>query len=157
MQLCKLPFLNHLSTQSSFTSVIRSACNAASNPAGPRQLPQRDGHSRLTIFVVFLSPSRKCLNINSNILLLLFSTILSNRYNLPSRSYTVYIWRSAVHYCHHYHLHGLGHAWSLPSSWRVCWPLHFNCGRPMFRRLFGSYVKIFFGIRLSSIWRTCTL
>jgi hypothetical protein len=154
MQLCKLPFLNHLSSQSAFTSVTRSERTVASNLPGLRQPPQRDWLSRLTIFVVFPSPSRKCLNVKLNILLLLFTTVLSNRYHLPSWSYAAYIWQSAVHN-YHYYIHGLGHAWSVPSSWTVCWLLHLNCGRPMFRSLCGFYVKIFFGIRLSSICRTC--
>jgi hypothetical protein len=54
----------------------------------------------------------------------------------------------------HHHLHGLGHAWSAPSSWRICWPLHLNCGRPIYRLLFELYVTIFVGIRLFSIRRT---
>jgi hypothetical protein len=54
---------------------------------------------------------------------------------------------------------------SSSSSWiRPClacsvllktgWCLHLNCGRCMFHCLSGLYVKIFFGIRLSSIHRT---
>jgi hypothetical protein len=27
------------------------------------------------------------------------------------------------------YLHGLDHTWSVPSSWRLCWSLHLNCGR----------------------------
>jgi hypothetical protein len=48
---------------------------------------------------------------------------------------------------HHHHHHELGHAWSVPSSWRaqVCWSRHLNCGRPVFGRLFGLYVNISFG------------
>jgi hypothetical protein len=30
----------------------------------------------------------------------------------------------------HHLLHELGHAWSVPSSWRVCWSFHLNCGHP---------------------------
>jgi hypothetical protein len=43
---------------------------------------------------------------------------------------------------HHHHLHGLGHTWSIPSSWRVFWSLHLNCGLPIFRFLFGLYIDI---------------
>jgi hypothetical protein len=37
----------------------------------------------------------------------------------------------------HHHRHGLGRTWSVPSSWRVYWFLHLNCGR-----LVELYVKI---------------
>jgi hypothetical protein len=50
-----------------------------------------------------------------------------------------------------YHHHGLEHAWSVTSSWTVCWSFHLNCERPRFLLLFGVYVKIFLGIRLSPI------
>jgi hypothetical protein len=56
----------------------------------------------------------------------------------------------------HYHqLHVLGHVWSVPSFWRLCWFFHLKYGHPLFRHIFGFYVKIFFWIRLSSISRTC--
>lgn len=55
--------------------------------------------------------------------------------------------------CHH-HLHGLDHAWSVPSSWKICRSLKINYGRPMFRCIFVLCVKLFFGIRPSSIRRT---
>jgi hypothetical protein len=55
---------------------------------------------------------------------------------------------------HYHHLHGLGHAWPVPSFWRVCWSRHLNCGRPLFRLLSGMYVKMFSGICLSPIRRT---
>jgi hypothetical protein len=35
------------------------------------------------------------------------------------------------HHHHHHHLHGLGHAWSVPTSWRVCCSLHLNCWPPV--------------------------
>jgi hypothetical protein len=35
------------------------------------------------------------------------------------------------HHYHHNFLHELGHAWSVPSSWRVCWPFHLNFERPV--------------------------
>jgi hypothetical protein len=38
---------------------------------------------------------------------------------------------------HHHLLHGLGHKLSVPSSWKVCWFLHGNYGRSVFRFLFG--------------------
>jgi hypothetical protein len=50
------------------------------------------------------------------------------------------------HHHHHNHLHGLDHARSVPSSWRVRWPLHLNWGRPVFHRLIGLDVRTFFGI-----------
>jgi hypothetical protein len=55
---------------------------------------------------------------------------------------------------HHHILHGLCHAWSVPSSWTVCWSFHCNCGCPIFCRLIGLDVKFFLGIRLSSIRST---
>jgi hypothetical protein len=55
---------------------------------------------------------------------------------------------------HHRHIYGLVLAWSVPSTWRVCWSRHLTCGRPMFRLLFELYVEIFFWIPLSSIRRT---
>jgi hypothetical protein len=55
---------------------------------------------------------------------------------------------------YHHHLHGLGHAWSVLSSWKLGWSLNRNYRRPMFRCLSGLYLKIFFEIRPSSIRRT---
>jgi hypothetical protein len=43
---------------------------------------------------------------------------------------------------HHHHVHGLGHALSIPTSWKICWSLHLNYRRPVFRLLNGLYVKI---------------
>jgi hypothetical protein len=45
---------------------------------------------------------------------------------------------------HHHHHLGLGHGRSVPSSSTVCWSLHRNCGRCMFRLLLGFMVTFFF-------------
>jgi hypothetical protein len=42
---------------------------------------------------------------------------------------------------HHHHLHGLGHSWSIPSFWRVCWSLHLNCGCPVFHLFLGYMLE----------------
>jgi hypothetical protein len=49
-------------------------------------------------------------------------------------------WPVQINWFHH-QLHGLGHAWSIRSSWRVCWSLHLNCGHPIYH-LIVLYVKI---------------
>lgn len=74
-------------------------------------------------------------------------------------------WYNEDHLRHHQHhrrrlvlvlfvvlfLHELGHAWLLPSTWRICSSLHFNCGCPKFSRFLGLYFNTFFGIQLFSI------
>jgi hypothetical protein len=54
------------------------------------------------------------------------------------------------HQFFYYLLHGLGYTWPVPSSWIVWWSLYLNCGRSTFCFLSGLYVRIFFGIHLSS-------
>jgi hypothetical protein len=49
---------------------------------------------------------------------------------------------------HHHHLHGSGHVWSVPSSWKVRWYLHLKCGRPVFNFLLGCML----GFPLESMW-----
>jgi hypothetical protein len=56
----------------------------------------------------------------------------------------------------HRHL-GLGHEWSVPSTWRVCCSIHLNYGRLVFHLRFGLHVRVIFGIRLSSICCTWSL
>jgi hypothetical protein len=51
-------------------------------------------------------------------------------------------------------LRRLGHAWSVPSSLRLCWFLRLNYGHIVFRRLIGLYIIIFFRIRSPSVCRT---
>jgi hypothetical protein len=43
----------------------------------------------------------------------------------------------AIYFHHHgRRLHGLGHAWSVPSFWRACWFLWLHYSSFMFHRLF---------------------
>jgi hypothetical protein len=50
-----------------------------------------------------------------------------------------------------HHLPALGHARSVPSSWKICWSLHLNWGHASFHLLLKLCIKIFFRIRLSSL------
>lgn len=57
----------------------------------------------------------------------------------PRHSNTV-----SSHY--HHHLRGLGHVLPVPLSWRVCWSLHLNCGRPS-----SVFFSVWGGVSCSNI------
>lgn len=41
---------------------------------------------------------------------------------------------------HHHHL-WLDHTWLVPSSWRVSWSFHLNCGHPMVWFIIGLFLQ----------------